>query len=94
MSRCARCGLEEKQLPLVWAPGVPHAFKACYAGSVLNASHPTAIFVVECRERQIANQAALLRSVTLKLEKAHQLCADDYPKSAAELIEGVLEVLS
>ena len=33
-------------------------------------------------------------TVTLKLEKAHQLCADDYPKSAAGVIEGVLEVLS
>lgn len=50
-----------------------------------------------CRDRQIAAQAALLRSVTGKLEELHTILLDDEygPKSTpVMLIDSVLEVLS
>lgn len=88
MSRCARCGLPEASVSC----GLENTCQAVSASKV--DSNHFGFYIIACRDRQIANQASLLRSVTIKLEKAHQLCADDYPKSAAGLIEQVLEVLS
>jgi len=53
--------------------------------------------IIGCRDRQIAAQAALLRSVTGKLEEAAELLQTEHSDgamSAAALIDSVLEVLS
>lgn len=78
MSRCARCGDSE----CAWHRDQENGCQS---------PNPNTL---ECRNRELSNLRSLLRSVTIKLETAHELCTDGYPKSAAGVIEGVLEVLS
>jgi hypothetical protein len=69
----------------------------CSAGPPAPGLASTAMHIIECRDRQIAAQAALLRSVTGKLEEAHDMI-DGVPGSDSEhakkLIASVLEALS
>ena len=85
MSACARCG----------APvGIDSA--ACSA----SAADATPLEKLRCRDRQIAAQASLLRSVTGKLEEAATMLAeakhaeDIDTEGLAALIDSVLEALS
>ena len=67
----------------------------CYSGTHDDAPDEEKL---GCRDRQIAAQAALLRSVTGKLEEAAELLQDIANPAAAisarNLIDSVLEVLS
>jgi hypothetical protein len=83
MSRCARCGLPTRNYNEC-ADNDGH----CYAHVEADSE------IIACRDRQIANQASLLRSVTIKLEKAAQEVDDGYNKTALGLISEVLETLS
>lgn len=85
MSTCARCGLPSWEIGRSDIPSP--TCSAHYGGTAL----------VLCRDRELANLRALLRSVTGKLEEAHDMI-DGVPGSDAEhskkLIASVLEVLS
>ena len=92
MSTCAGCGLPKYDWRKA-AQGDLTPSPTCDAaeGMVDGA-------LVACRDRQIAAQAALLRSVTTKLEEAAELLEPPgdlrYAAAARELVVGVLEVLS
>ena len=88
MSTCARCGLPEAE---EW----PHDDdKVCFR------AHGYEVHTIECLERQIAAQAALLRSVTGKLEEAASMLSDIDAVTCGQvgepltIISQVLEVLS
>ena len=91
MTTCARCGLPKGTM--LQAVGG----QACSDGD-MSALGDDGESTIACRDRQIAAQAALLRSVTGKLEDARALIEDDAsPDEAAlarQLLDSVLEVLS
>jgi len=87
MSTCARCGLQlgmESVNCGDWDGG-----EDFHISERLRLTNR-----VDCRDRQIAAQAALLRSVTGKLEKASQYCEDGMALTAKAQIDAVLEALS
>ena len=88
MSTCAGCGLPKYDWRKA-AQGDLTPSPTCDAaeGMVDGA-------LVACRDRQIAAQAALLRSVTTKLELLEPPGDLRYAAAARELVVGVLEVLS
>ncbi len=81
---CSRCGL-----PVGIEPG------QCGNGAE---GHSATVWeqvaIVACRDRQIAAQASLLRSVTGKLEEALEALDAYSPLRAAALIDSVLEAIS
>jgi len=78
MTRCVRCGLEQD------------AGELTQRGECALPQERR----MACRDREISNLRSLLRSVTIKLEKAAQEVDDGYNKTALELIQQVLETLS
>ncbi len=80
MSMCARCGVYLND---------PH--KEC---SDEDTQTSEAAAYQDCLERQLSNLHSLLRSVTLRLEKATEYARDDMAPSAAAQIDAVLEMLS
>lgn len=89
MSTCARCGLPRYD----WrSPNVTPA-PTCSAHEDTHDIH-----LLACRDRQLSNQSALLRSVTAKLEEAADLLEPPngagYVNSARQLVVEVLETLA
>lgn len=68
---CTRCGLPVGKLP-----------SECGVGAAWKSDEAESCAVIECRDRELSNLRALLRSVTGKLERI------------GEQINDVLEVLS
>jgi hypothetical protein len=91
MTTCAKCGLP-KGTTLAAVGG-----KACADGD-MSSLGDDGDAAIECLERQLSNQSALLRSVTLDLENAGNLldpgATPAEVATAREMVAAVLERLS
>lgn len=86
MTTCARCGLPK----FSWQNANAYPAPTCSADESLDDRH-----LVACRDRQIAAQAALLRSVTGKLEMLLTRLDDlSEPCSIRADLDALLEAIS
>lgn len=83
MSTCARCGLERGGNWLTQCAAEEPEDEALKRQAV-----------IACRDRQIAAQAALLRSVTRELEEAAEYLADGDRETPLSILQQVLEKLA